>query len=921
MRCPSCSAVNPDSNRFCSSCGSALDALSAPASPPVIDATRLPHSTPSPATPRSPGGGWLSTSASIDHGQFAPGTIIAERYRIVGLVGRGGMGEVYRADDLRLGQPVALKLLPPALAGDGAHLTQFHAEVRTARQVSHPNVCRVYDIGEVDGRLYLSMEYVDGEDLSSLLRRIGRLPEDKAVDIARQICAGLAAAHERGVIHRDLKPANIMIDGSGKARIMDFSLASVGEVAEVRAGTPAYMAPEQLEGREVTPRSDIYALGLVLYELMTGRRVFDAKTLADLVAEHQSGTITPPTEIVKTLDRAIERTILRCLERDPALRPSSAIAVAASLPGGDPLAAALAAGETPSPEMVAASGIDTATVSARAGLLWLAVAAAFVLGAAWIGDQVLLFARTPLPKPADVLLDRAEDIRQSIGYAEPAGDRASGFAFNRRYLDWAAARGAGAARWSVLAGGRPAPLRFWYRTSPRTLVPTNPLSTPGLDDPPLFESGMTRIEVDALGRLVVFEARPPQAESIPPPGIGPADWSKLFAAAALDPAAFSETASLWTPQTFADERRAWKGRLPGTDVDVRLEGAAYRGRPVFFEIVGPWTPAMRDIGIEGRSASGNSTAIGVVIIVVLLLVAAVLARANFKSGRADRRGAFRLAAFAFSVRMAAWLLSPHVENLPVEQLRLFVGIGLALFIGGSMYLVYLALEPYVRRSWPAMLVGWSRALSGRVRDAIIGRDLLVGSAAGAVLAILAYALAPAVRLTGQPDPVPAFSDPDILRGGWFQIRSLLFCVDNGLQQGLIQVLLFALIRDLIVRILKRFRANRRATDSLVTAVAIALFTMLSVLDSTAGARLSTAIFAAIAAALAIQLILRIGLFAAAVMYVVDLVLERTPLTLDASRIYAPAAWIAMAGVVAVAMIGLWMARAGEPFFGRRAETP
>ena len=166
---------------------------------------------------------------SIDDARFVPGTILAERYRIVGLLGKGGMGEVYRADDLKLGQPVALKFLPDHLLSDGAALARFHREVRVARQVSHKNVCRVYDIGEVDGRHFLSMEFIKGEELSSLLRRIGRLPEDKAIQIARQICAGLAAAHDVGVLHRDLKPANVMIDENGNARITDFGLAGLTE--------------------------------------------------------------------------------------------------------------------------------------------------------------------------------------------------------------------------------------------------------------------------------------------------------------------------------------------------------------------------------------------------------------------------------------------------------------------------------------------------------------------------------------------------------------------------------------------------------------------------------------------------------------------------------------------------------------------
>ena len=178
--------------------------------------------------PGSASSGWLSSSDAIDHGRFPPGTLLGGRYRIVGRLGRGGMGEVYRADDLKLAQPVALKFLPAEVDHDPARLMQLHSEVRMARQVSHPNVCRVYDIGEVDGHTFLSMEYVDGEELGSLLRRIGRFPVERALEMARQICAGLAAAHERGVIHRDLKPANVMLDGAGKVRITDFGLAGAG---------------------------------------------------------------------------------------------------------------------------------------------------------------------------------------------------------------------------------------------------------------------------------------------------------------------------------------------------------------------------------------------------------------------------------------------------------------------------------------------------------------------------------------------------------------------------------------------------------------------------------------------------------------------------------------------------------------------
>src|SRR5688572_4860105 len=196
--------------------------------------------------------------------------MLDDRYRIVALLGSGGMGEVYRADDVKLGQQVALKFLPLSSRGDDSHIKRLYEEVRLGRQVSHPNVCRLYDIGEWEGNHFLAMEYVDGEDLASLLRRIGKLPAQKAFDIARDICAGIAAAHGLGIIHRDLKPANIMIDGRGQARITDFGLAVVAEDLEGRsemAGTPAYMAPEQLSGGLVSHKTDLYALGLIFYEV------------------------------------------------------------------------------------------------------------------------------------------------------------------------------------------------------------------------------------------------------------------------------------------------------------------------------------------------------------------------------------------------------------------------------------------------------------------------------------------------------------------------------------------------------------------------------------------------------------------------------------------------------------------------------
>src|SRR2546425_1770735 len=360
MRCPVCKRNIPENATSCPACATSFD---------DVATQRL--ESPGARTPErnargsdSQAGRSTSTTSfdAIDDARFVPGTMLAERYRIVGLLGKGGMGEVYRADDLKLGQPVALKFLPEHLLSDGAALARFHREVRVARQVSHRNVCRVYDIGDIDGHHFLSMEYIKGEELSSLLRRIGRLPQDKAVQLARQVCAGLAAAHEVGVLHRDLKPANVMIDGDGNARILDFGLAGLVEEFgddEMRAGTPGYMSPEQIEGQEQTVKSDLYSLGVVLYELFTGKKAFEATTLNELIKLRRSdATPTNPTAIVRDLDPLVEKVIDRCIQKDPSLRPSSAIQVAAALPGGDPIAAALAAGGTPSARMVAAAPME-----------------------------------------------------------------------------------------------------------------------------------------------------------------------------------------------------------------------------------------------------------------------------------------------------------------------------------------------------------------------------------------------------------------------------------------------------------------------------------------------------------------------------------------------------------------------------------
>jgi eukaryotic-like serine/threonine-protein kinase len=256
--------------------------------------------------------------------RFAAGQVFAGRYRMIARLGRGGMGEVWRADDLTLRTPVALKFIRSATAGTPGGILN---EVRLARKITHPAVCRVFDVGEDHGEVFLSMELVRGEDLASLIRRVGRLPSEKVIDIARQLCGGLAAAHAGGVLHRDLKPANVLIDEQGQVRITDFGIAVAGldRVPQALVGTPDYMAPEQLlPGAPLTERTDIYALGLLLYELVVGQHAFT-----------RSGTrVNPvrPSTFLPYVSPELESVILQALSLDPHARPESAEAVANSLP-------------------------------------------------------------------------------------------------------------------------------------------------------------------------------------------------------------------------------------------------------------------------------------------------------------------------------------------------------------------------------------------------------------------------------------------------------------------------------------------------------------------------------------------------------------------------------------------------------------
>ena len=867
----------------------------------MIDDETRKFESPKPSSKPSP------SLDSIDDARFVPGTILAERYRIVGLLGKGGMGEVYRADDLKLSQPVALKFLPDSYLSDGAALARFHREVRVARQVSHRNVCRVYDIGEIDGRHFLSMEFIKGEELSSLLRRIGRLPSDKAVQIARQICAGLAAAHENGILHRDLKPSNIMIDGEGNARITDFGLAGLAEEFrddEVRSGTPAYMAPEQFDGVIPSVKSDIYSLGLVLYELFTGKRAFEASNLGELIRLRRSDTTpTTPTSIVKDLDPVVESIIDRCIQKDPARRPSSALQVAAALPGGDPIAAALAAGETPSPEMVAAAAKEGA-LQPRAAIVALGGVIALLLFLLLSSNFARFERNLPLEKPPEVLAERAREIITNLGYQNTPVDQASGFNFDLSFFRHIQNK---TEDWQRVRSGQPLILYYWYKQAPRYLIPDGSILVLPWN-PPLTIASMTNVTLDPRGRLVAFERQPPQLEDVNTSAVQPAstNWSPLFAAAGLDQTKFTPTESKWVPLMYADERASWQGQhADHPEIPIRIEAAAYRNRPVHFAIIFPWDRPLRQE--EQHSTGGERLATILLFIVFLgvLIGAALLGRRNLQLGRSDRRGAFRLAMFMFCVSALGGLIGAHhVPNLSEELDVIFFITAYSLVTPALIWLLYIALEPQVRRRWPRLIISWTRLMAGNLRDPMVGRDVLLGGLLGIAHtgAIVFGWLLP--HWLGYPTAPPLLANTLTLGG----VRHMLaLFLNQNLVASVFVGFAFLFFLLLLYMILRRELLAEIGLFVTVLTIEIAAF-------ASASPRFVW-VASILIAVIIVIMVARLGLLATMVAQLVFFLTAFYPMTTDFSVWYASSTAFALTIVLGLAIYGFYTSLGGQRVFG------
>jgi serine/threonine-protein kinase len=621
-----------------------------------------------------------------------------------------------------------------------------------------------------------------------------------------------------------------------------------------------------------------------------------------------SGTITNPSTLVRDLDPLIERVILRCLELEPDKRPASALQVAAALPGGDPLAAALAAGETPSPEMVAAAG-QTEGMKPRMALGLLALTIIGLAGYLFAAEYTRLSNRGVLENPPEVLAARAREILAQLGYAEKPQDSAYSFSLaTDEHVNYIREHDKTPTRWNVLSTDRPGPVVFWYRESPREMRPEGFFSSGGAGrvtqfDPPMDVVGMVNIVVDMHGRLVHFEAVPPQRDSPSPEAPAP-DWPALFAAAGLDSALFHPAAPEWTPLAWGDARAAWTGSFVRREsLPVRVEAVSYRGKPVYFDLIYPWTEP--DRSTPYAPALGEKIWVVTLCLILFAVLSAglLLARRNLRLGRVDGRGAFRLGSFILVGFLAMWALrAHHVASL--DEIDLFIiALSRGLLGAALVALLYLALEPYVRRKEPHTLISWSRLLAGKFSDPLVGRDLLLGSLYGVALVLFETSDNFILPLLGKLAPVPNIGLTESLLGVRQAAGLLLAYVSIWVLYGLGIFFVLFLLR-LVLR-----------KDWLAAIAVVVLFSATN-LGGEYG--IITFVFTAVIWISILMVLKRFGLLVMVTGLVAQNVLSLFPVTTHLSRWYAASALAGLAFFAALALYGFQTARAGQPLFSGAA---
>jgi len=520
-------------------------------------------------------------------------------------------------------------------------------------------------------------------------------------------------------------------------------------------------------------------------------------------------------------------------------------------------------------------------------------------------------------KPPEVLAHQAREILAKLGYPERPADWVGAFAYNNWFLSYVNRSVGPPPDWKRILLQRPQMLEYWYRQSSTEMVPVSwrgfPL-TPGVVtswDPPTIEPGMINIWMDAEGRLQWLQVIPPDVESATPatsatpsapqaaasaPKAASIDWSPLFAAAGIDPAQLHPATPVWLSLAAFDTRAAWDGTWPQSERPLHVEAAAWRGKPVFFSLTGPWSRPNR-APTDATKGENTGTIVALVVTLVTVAVGVWFAIRNLASGRGDRENAWRLAWIAFAVAMATFLFSVHfVASLSMVLLSI-LAISTSLFVAGTLWLLYIGLEPYVRRHWPQTIISWTRLMAGRIRDPLVGRDVLLGVVMG-MSWVLVYEAGLFVRM--RAGAAPEFPSSNYLMG----IRAAAAASLGMLVISILGTLLF-FFTLVLLRVLVRNRW-------LAAILFVASFTIPKVLGSH-HIVVNTLVWATIYAIAAVAVV-RFGLVVLGISSLMANVLLNLPYTLDFSNWYAAQCFFIALIFVAIGAWGVYTSLAGKPLW-------
>jgi hypothetical protein len=731
------------------------------------------------------------TSAPRIVEQLAPQSVLTGRFRIVEELGRGGMGIVYRAHDLEVDETVALKVLAPRIAGDPTWIANFKEEMRLARSITHRRICRIHDLGESNGVYFITMQYVAGDSLASLLRRWGRPSEKKTRQIVRQICEGLREAHRAGVVHRDLKPGNILIDQNGDAVIMDFGLARSSTAADksvpggIVVGTPGYLSPEQARGEPADPRSDLYSLGCLLYELLAGQPPFTAMSATELIRQHIEDDPVPLRRHRPGVDRGLEWIASRCLEKDPKARLQGAEAVLDALDTG--------VGEEGLAESHPRVVEMTRFTSASAALAVVAVAALILLGPLYRRASPAAEMRLEFPKAAAI--SKAREVVSALGHDVSGLDVFA--AFERSELDLEhvyADLGPDEARRAAREGE----MARWEVTFSRDGSASAEL------DP-----GEFRARLDPRGRFLSFRT-PPRADSSashPPRAAAVARAGELVREwLAVDPDGYEvEVVTRSNPPGITEI--VWSNRRPVFDhaeiVVVDLQG----NEVVHLERRLEPRPAWR--ADDGLGARAELFIAGIAAIVVLVYVGAAVFLVRGRAWEELRQPTTLMLATTF---LAAFLLQQIPQN-PGEGLFILLIIPIvAMVFVPAVLLVAGGICSWLRTSHPERMLGMDQLASGRLRGKAAASSLVHGTLGAFVIAGLTSGL-DWLRLASNPEAVSVSPPTDTATWGPLMMAVIGF----GLSGFLVPV--FAVFVDGAEKLLPR-RAWAVAVVALLFAAAV-----------------------------------------------------------------------------------------------------